>query len=83
MWPTPLRLYISLTLPNFNLAVVGGGTYLSAQTQARNLIRKSKVLTVEQLAAVVGVACLAGEISGMAALASHSLADAHRKLARK
>lgn len=80
--PRQDELYISLTLPNLNLATVGGGTYLAAQTQVRKLIRKGKKISSEQLALVVGVACLAGEISGMAALASHTLASAHQKLSR-
>jgi len=75
-------VYIAVTLPNLNLGVVGGGTGLPAQTQARNLIRSAGSLSSEQLAGVIGAAALAAEISGLAALANHTLAQAHVKLGR-
>ncbi|MBD3250825.1 MAG: 3-hydroxy-3-methylglutaryl-CoA reductase [Candidatus Pacebacteria bacterium] len=74
-------LYISLNLPNLNLGVVGGGTGLPAFSQARNLISGQEI-TSSQLAAAVGLAALAGEISGLAALSSQQLASAHQQLAR-
>lgn len=76
------NLYISVTMPNINVGVVGGGTYLSAQTQARNLIFRNKIIDARSLAAVTAVAALAGEISGLAALANNTLAKAHAKLGR-
>ncbi|MEN8253666.1 MAG: hydroxymethylglutaryl-CoA reductase [Patescibacteria group bacterium] len=76
------ELYISVTLPNLNLGTVGGGTYLPSQSQARNLILKDKKINSGQLAAVLGVAALAGEISGLAALANNTLAKAHKTLGR-
>lgn len=75
-------LYISVTLPSLVLGTVGGGTWLPAQKQARELIRLGKEINKNQLAAVVGAACLAGELSGIAALASQQLAGAHQDLAR-
>jgi hydroxymethylglutaryl-CoA reductase (NADPH) len=75
-------LYVSVTLPDLPLGVVGGGTWLPAQTQARKLIRSGKILSNQQLAAAISVGVLAGEISGIAALTNHSLAGAHLKLAR-
>lgn len=75
-------LYVSLDLPNLNVGVVGGGTWLPAQKQARLLIRDGREISAEQLAMAIGVASLAGEISGLAALTHQSLASAHKKLAR-
>lgn len=77
-------LYMAVNLPNLDLGVVGGGTALQAQTQAREIIfgKSKQSLTARDLAAVIAGAVLAGEISGMAALASNSLAQAHQKLGR-
>lgn len=74
-------LYVSLTLPNVSVGSVGGGTWLPAQTQARSVITTGKV-TAKNLAAAVGLACLAGELSGLSALATHTLATAHAILGR-
>jgi hydroxymethylglutaryl-CoA reductase (NADPH) len=78
----PKGLYVCVNLPDLPLGVVGGGTWLPAQTQARKLVRSGKTLSSQQLAAAIGVGVLAGEISGIAALTNHSLAGAHLKLAR-
>lgn len=75
-------LYVAVTLPNLVLGVVGGGTWLPAQTQARKLIGGGKDITAEELARAVGVAALAAEISGIAALSAQQLAQAHQKLGR-
>jgi hydroxymethylglutaryl-CoA reductase (NADPH) len=75
-------LYVAAVLPALNLGTVGGGTWLPAQSQARKLIRLGKNVSSEQLAAVMGAAVLAGEISGLAALTDHTLAPAHKRLAR-
>ncbi len=75
-------LYVSLTMPNVNVGTVGGGTWLEAQAQARSLVKKDGKLSSTELAGVVGIASLAGEISGLAALASGSLASAHQRLGR-
>lgn len=76
------QLYTSLTLPSVNVGVVGGGTGLAAQKQARQLIRGGQDLSATGLAAVVAAAALAGELSLMAALAEHKLACAHQQLGR-
>lgn len=77
-------LYVALTLPSIEIGVVGGGTYLAAQKQARALIKHDgSELTAEELAGVVGGAALAGEISLLAALASQDLSKAHARLGRK
>lgn len=77
-------LYIALTLPSIIVGVIGGGTYLSAQAQARDIIKHDgSLLKAEELAGVVGGASLAGEISLLAALASQDLAKAHQHLGRQ
>jgi hydroxymethylglutaryl-CoA reductase (NADPH) len=73
----------TVTLPTVPLGVVGGGTWLPAQSEARQMILKNGQPTAAQLAGVLGVAALAGEISGLAALATHDLARAHRSLGRE
>lgn len=78
-------VYFAVNLPNLNLGTVGGGTGLPAFKQARQLILNKdgqENLSSQELAAAVGLAVLAGEISGLAALAGHDLAQAHQKLAR-
>jgi hydroxymethylglutaryl-CoA reductase (NADPH) len=74
-------LYVAVVMPNVNVGVVGGGTSLPAFKQARQLIL-NKELSSSELAGAVGVAVLAGELSGLAALSSHTLAQAHHQLAR-
>lgn len=76
------ELYIALTLPNVSVGSVGGGTWLQKQTQARKLIKMGKMPTAQELAIVAGLSALAGEISGLAALTTDTLAGAHKKLGR-
>jgi hydroxymethylglutaryl-CoA reductase (NADPH) len=76
------QVYISVTLPSLPVGVVGGGSWLSAQSQARQLIGLGDNVQSWQLAAATGAAVLAGEISGMAALSSNQLACAHQALGR-
>lgn len=73
---------VTLSLPNLNLGSVGGGTWLPAQSQARALIQEQGPLTAQRLAEVVAGAALAAEISGLAALATKTLTQAHQRLAR-
>jgi hydroxymethylglutaryl-CoA reductase (NADPH) len=80
--PDPAGIYISVTLPSLNLGVVGGGTWLPAQRQARELILSGQPITAQQLAEVTAAAVLAGELSGMAALSAGQLARAHQELGR-
>lgn len=76
-------LYVAVTAPNINVGVVGGGTWLPAQRQARDCIRlDGQPVTAEHLAEVLVAGMLAGELSGLAALASGQLAGAHQKLGR-
>ncbi len=74
-------LSVAVELNNLNLGTVGGGTWLPSFSQARNLILNRQIKSKE-LAAVMAVASLAGEISGLAALSTRSLAQAHQKLGR-
>lgn len=74
-------VYCALTLPNIQVGVVGGGTYLPRQSQARQLI-SNRDLLAHELAGVVGAAALAGEISLIAALGEQKLAYAHQMLGR-
>ncbi len=79
-------LYLTLRMPNLSLGAVGGGTSLPAFSQARSLILqaagRSQKVESRHLAAAVAGAVLAGEISGLPALSSNSLAGAHQTLAR-
>jgi len=72
-------LYFSVYLPDILLGVVGGGTKLKTQTEARAL---AKVLTSDDLAELLAGAVLAGELSLIASIAENSLASAHKKLGR-
>lgn len=72
----------SVSMPAVVVGVVGGGTGIAAQAEARKLIRSGQPVSAEFLAGVVGIAVLAGEVSGLAALASHSLTQAHQRLGR-
>lgn len=78
-------LYLAVTLPTVPVGVVGGGSWLPDQSAARALIKgeaSTQPLTAGELAATVGLAALAGELSGLAALASHQLARAHQQWGR-
>jgi hydroxymethylglutaryl-CoA reductase (NADPH) len=77
-------LYFAVNLPDLPLGSLGGGTNLPAQKELRNLIHQGKEdLSSVQLASILATGVLAAEISGLAALSSNSLAQAHQRLARK
>ncbi len=77
---------IRVRCPAILIGVRGGGTQLPAQKQCLDLILKSivdcRLSKARQLAEIVGAAVLAGEISLLAAQATHTLAKAHGKLGR-
>ncbi len=77
-------LKISVRLPAILVGVRGGGTGLPAQSQCLDLLLKEKTSLhpKTQLAESIGAAVLAGEISLLAAQASHDLAKAHKKFGR-
>ena len=74
-------IYAKLSLPSVPVGTIGGGTSLTTQTTARNLITNQPV-TSDILAAAIGLAALAGELSGLAALSTSTLASSHARLAR-
>lgn len=76
------ELYFALTLPNVSVGSVGGGTWLPKQMQARLALSKNKQVLAKELATVAGLAALAGEVSGLAALSTDTLASAHARLGR-
>ena len=81
-------LYISVTLPSLEVGTVGGGTWLPTAREALALMGcagggdpvGSNAL---KFAEVVTAAVLAGELSLLAALAAHHLAEAHKRLGRR
>ncbi len=74
------HLYVSVYLPDILIGIVGGGTNLQIKKEGLSIISAQ---SSEELAAVLGGAVLAGEISLLASLAEESLATAHKKLGRK
>ena len=77
-------LKISVRLPALMVGVRGGGTGLPAQNQCLKLLMKPKtsLKPCAQLAESIAAGVLAGEVSLLAAQASHTLAKAHRELGR-
>ncbi|MFH1348031.1 MAG: hypothetical protein ABIH58_00165 [Patescibacteria group bacterium] len=82
-----LPLRISVRCPAILVGVRGGGTQLPAQSQCLQLLTKPINQLTNQpinlhLAEIIGAAVLAGEISLLAAQATHTLAKSHKSLAR-
>ncbi len=80
-------LYISIYLPSLEIGTVGGGTHLPTQREALRILGcegsgNPPGTNAKKLAEIIAGACLAGEISLLAALASDELAKAHEKLGR-
>jgi len=79
-------LHVKVRCPAILVGVRGGGTQLPAQKQCLDLLLMSNVdcrmSNVKQLAETIGATVLAGEISLLAAQATHTLAKAHEKLGR-
>jgi len=77
-------LCIAVHLPAIIVGVRGGGTSLPAQKQCLDMLLhpKTSLHRKAQLAESIGAAVLAGELSLLAAQANHTLAKAHKKLAR-
>jgi hydroxymethylglutaryl-CoA reductase (NADPH) len=69
-------LYVSVYLPDLMMGTVGGGIGLSTQKEALSIIG------TKDIASVLGVAVLAGEISLLASLSEGSLVRAHETLGR-
>lgn len=77
-------IQIVTKIPALLVGVRGGGTDLPAQQQCLGLLLKEKTSLhpSKQLAESIGAAVLAGELSLLAAQATHTLAKAHTKLGR-
>lgn len=76
---------IKVELPALLVGVRGGGTNLPAQKQCLDLVlrTRTKLRPPAQLAETIAGACLAGDLSLLAAQSTNTLARAHRRLARK
>lgn len=80
-------IYASVLLPDTPLGVVGGGSGLCTQREALALMgivpgHKAPGVDTLRLAEILGALVLAGELSIMAAQASHHLVRAHQRLGR-
>jgi hydroxymethylglutaryl-CoA reductase (NADPH) len=80
-------LYASVSLASLEVGTVGGGTKLSTQSEALELLGFAgggdpPGSNARALAEVIAVGALAGELSLLAALASSHLASAHEELGR-
>ena len=72
-------IYISVNLPCIMVGVIGGGTKLITQSEARTILKTdSPLLLAEVLAATV----LSGELSLLSSLSEGTLASTHKKLGR-
>jgi hydroxymethylglutaryl-CoA reductase (NADPH) len=80
-------LYASLTIASLEVGTVGGGTKLSTQSEALDVVGVGgggdpPGSNADALAEVITTAALAGELSLLGALASNHLASAHEELGR-
>lgn len=74
-------IVVSLSMPSVPVGTIGGGTALPQQAGWLSQCNATK-MTATDLAAFVATAALCGEISGLAALATHTLASAHTSRSR-
>lgn len=77
----PAGIRIAAHSPALLVGILGGGTALPTQKQCLDLLlkRETSLARKQQLAESIGGAVLAGELSLLAAQASHHLANAHKK----
>ena len=77
-------LRMNVRCPAILVGIRGGGTNLPAQKQCLDLLlsNQTKLHRSRQLAESIGAAVLAGELSLLAAQATHHLAKAHKSLSR-
>ncbi|MBI4089621.1 MAG: hydroxymethylglutaryl-CoA reductase [Candidatus Levybacteria bacterium] len=78
-------LYVSANLSDLVVGTVGGGTNLSTQKEALDILGVSggnNGKNSQKLAEIIGASVLAGEISLIASLSVNSLACAHQRLGR-
>lgn len=81
------ELYMSVYLPSLEVGTVGGGTGLPTQREALRIMGcegggEKPGDNSKKFAEIIAAACLAGELSLLAALASNQLARAHERLGR-
>ena len=74
------KFEIQTRCPSIIVGTIGGGTSLPAQKQCLGLLGSPNR---QRLAKIIGATVLAGELSLLAAQATHTLASSHKKLARK
>jgi hydroxymethylglutaryl-CoA reductase (NADPH) len=79
---TESGLHLKLILPNLVIGTVGGGTHLSKQSQALELMKCLGSGKVERFAKLIACFALGLEISTFAAIVSGEFAKAHEKLGR-
>lgn len=72
-------LYISVHLPSILIGMLGGGTQLATQKEARSIMA---VTTSQAMAELIGAGVLAGELSLLASLSAGTLAASHKRLGR-
>lgn len=75
-------LYFSVYLPSLMCGTLGGGTHLSTQQEALQIMGVDGNGGSLKYAEILGSAILAGELSLIASLAEGTLAKAHQKLGR-
>lgn len=75
-------LYASLTLPSLLLGTVGGGSGQGTALESLRILGCAGSGRAQDLARIAGAAALAGDLSLMAAFASHEFVDAHESLGR-
>jgi hydroxymethylglutaryl-CoA reductase (NADPH) len=83
----PESVYFSVFMPDVPLGAVGGGTRLGTQSEALAMMgvkpdNRYPGRAAKRLAEILAGTVLAGEMSLMAAITSHDLADAHERLGR-
>lgn len=75
-------LFVSVTMPNLLVGTVGGGTGLPSQSAGLRIMGLQGAGHRSAFAEVTAALCLCGEISIVAAMASHEFASAHERYAR-
>lgn len=75
-------LYLSLNLPSLVIGTVGGGTHLSKQKEALNLMGCAGNGKINRFAQLIAGFALSLEISTYAAIVSGQFAKSHEKLGR-
>lgn len=79
---TPEGLYLSLNLPTLVIGTVGGGTHLSKQKEALQLMGCEGSGKLKRFAELIAGFALALEVSTYAAIVSGQFAKAHEKMGR-